>query len=294
MANKREDGVHRAMLAWIKANDELSAHSDGSRRLKNALTGLGYPVSRHTVRQLMRATGMAVRWRKEYNVTTTSHHTPPGFANVRQRQFSVSHPDHVYAADLTSVWTQEGWFYLAVVIDLCSRKVVGWSMRARLQARLVCDAFKMALWHRRPQAGLIHHSDRGAQYASHAFRRVLGTHGVRGSMSRQGDCWDKAVVEHFFGRLKQDRVPWRHDQTRQEAQQDILQDIAMFYNRDRLHSTLGYSSPHDFEKQFGAREKVASLGVSKTLTRSKVSDTRGAIDLNWVAHGQGILKSGFM
>jgi transposase InsO family protein len=187
---------------------------------------------------------------------------------VRQRQFSVSQPDHVYAADLTYVWTQEGWFYLAVVIDLCSRKVVGWSMSSRMKARLVGDAFKMALGHRRPQAGLIHHSDRGAQYASHAFRRVLGTHGVRGSMSRQGDCWDKAVVERFFGRLKQARVPWRHDQTRQEAQQDILQDIAMFYNRDRLHSTLGYSSPHDFEKQFGAMKKVASLGVSKTLTRS--------------------------
>jgi transposase InsO family protein len=257
MAKKREDGVHRDMLAWIKANDEWSDQSYGSRRMKNALNGLGYPVSRNKVRKLMREAGVAVRCRKQYKVTTNSNHTHPVFDNLLQRQFSVSQPDHVYAADITYVWTQEGWLYLAVVIDLCSRKVVGWSMSARMKARLVCDAFKMALWQRRPQAGLIHHSDRGAQYASHAFRRLLGTNGVRGSMSRQGDCWDNAVVESFFGSLKQERVQWRHYQTRQEAQQDILQYIAMFYNRYRVHSTLGYISPHDFEKQFGAREKVA-------------------------------------
>ena len=137
-----------------------------------------------------------------------------------------------------------------------------------MKARLVCDAFKMALWQRGPPAGLIHRSDRGAPYASHTVRRLLGTNSVRGSMSRQGDGYDHAVAKSFFGSLKQDRVQWRHYQTRQEAQQDILQYIAMFYNRYRLHATLGYISPHDFEKQFGQGKKLLNRGVSKTLTRS--------------------------
>jgi len=256
-ANTREGCEHRNMLEWIKANDELSDHSYGSRRMKKALNGLGYSVSRHKVRKLMREAGVAVRYRKKYKVTTNSNHKQPVFDNLLQRQFSVSQPDQVYAADVTYVWTQEGWLYLAVVIDLCSRKVVGWSMSSRMKARLVCDAFKMAIWQRRPQAGLIHHSDRGAQYASHAFRRLLGANGVRGSMSRQGDCWDNAVVESFFGSLKQERVQWRNYQTRYEAQQDILHYISMFYNQYRLHSTLGYISPNDFEQQFVAMKKVA-------------------------------------
>ena len=132
---------------------------------------------------------------------------------------------------------------------------MGRSMSAAMKARLVCDAFKMAIWQRRPQAGLIHHSDRGSQYASQAFRRLLGANGVRGSMRRQGDCWDNAVVESFFGSLKQERAQWRNDQTWYEAQQDILQYLSMFYNRYRLHSTLGYGSPNDFEKQFVAMKK---------------------------------------
>lgn len=257
MANKRDDGEHRGMVEWIKVTAELSDQSYGSRRMKKALIDRGYAVSRNKVRKLMREAGVGVRYRKKYKVTTNSNHQQPVFDNLLQRQFAVSLPDHVYAADVTYVWTQEGWLYLAVVIDLWSRKVVGWSMSSRMKARLVCDAFNMALWQRRPQAGCIHHSDRGAQYASHTFRRLLRANGVRGSMSRQGDCWDNAVVESFFGSLKQERVQWRHYQTRYEAQQDILQYIAMFYNRYRLHSTLGYISPNDFEKQFVATKKVA-------------------------------------
>lgn len=130
-------------------------------------------------------------------------------------------------------------------------------MSSRRKARLVCDTFKMAIGQRRPMAGLIHHSDRGAQWASHAFRRLLGANGVRGSMSRQGNCWDNAVVESIFGSLKQERVQWRNYQTRYEAQQDILHYISMFYNRYRLHSTLGSISPNDFEQQCVAMKKVA-------------------------------------
>ena len=147
------------------------------------------------------------------------------------------------------MWTQQGWLYLAVVIDLYARKVVGWSMGRRLSSTLVCDALQMALWRRRPPKGqLIHHSDRGVQYASHAFRKLLKAHGIDGSMSRKGDCWDNAVVESFFGSLKSERVHWRNYQTREEARADIAEYITMFYNSRRLHSYLDYQSPDAFEK----------------------------------------------
>ena len=158
---------------------------------------------------------------------------------------------------MTYIWTQEGWLYLAVVMDLCSRKIVGWSMSSRMKAQLVCDALTMAIWQRRPKAGLIHHSDRGSQYASKAFRRLLKAHGLQGSMSRRGNCWDNAVVESFFGSLKQERVQWCSYQTRYEAQQDVLNYIAMFYNPSRLHSYLDDISPNDFESQLVPMKNVA-------------------------------------
>ena len=255
--NRLNDPEHEEMLEWIRQIDESSDHSYGSRRMKKALNCLGYPVSRSKARKLMREANVQVRYRKKYKVTTNSNHKQPVFDNLLERQFDVAQPDQVYAADVTYVWTQEGWLYLAVVIDLCSRKVVGWSMSSRMKAQLVCDALTMAIWQRRPQPGLIHHSDRGSQYASKAFRQLLEISGLKGSMSRKGDCWDNAVVESFFGSLKQERVQWRNYQTRYEAQQDILHYITMFYNPWRLHSTLGYVSPNDYEKQFLEMKKVA-------------------------------------
>jgi transposase InsO family protein len=206
----------------------------------------------------MKETGVkAKKQRKKYKVTTNSNHKQPVYDNLVGRQFDISEPDQVYAADITYLWTQEGWLYLAVVMDLCSRKIVGWSMSSRMKAQLVCDALRMAIWQRRPQPGLIHHSDRGSQYASKAFRRLLKAHDIQGSMSRKGDCWDNSVVESFFGSLKQERVQWRSYQTRYEAQQDILNYITMFYNSHRLHSYLGYISPNDYEKQLMEMRKVA-------------------------------------
>ena len=205
----------------------------------------------------MQEAGVQAKQRKKYKVTTNSNHKQPVYDNLVGRQFDVSATDQVYAADITYVWTQEGWLYLAVVMDLCSRKIVGWSMSSRMKAQLVCDALKMAIWQRRPQPGLIHHSDRGSQYASKAFRRLLTAHGIQGSMSRKGDCWDNSVVESFFGSLKQERVQWQSYQTRYEAQQDILNYITMFYNSYRLHSYLGYVSPNDYEKQLVDMRKVA-------------------------------------
>jgi putative transposase len=254
---KPKDPDHQEMIEWVQDIAKSSDDTYGSRRMKKALNILGYPVSREKARKLMREAKVQARQRKKYKVTTNSNHKQPVFENLVKREFDIERPDQVYAADITYVWTQEGWLYLAVVIDLCTRKVVGWSMSSRMKTQLVCDALQMAIWRRRPKAGLIHHSDRGSQYASKAFRRLLKAHGIDGSMSRKGDCWDNAVVESFFGTLKQERVQWRHYQSRYEAQQDILDYISMFYNNHRLHSHLGYMSPNDFERQLLETKKAA-------------------------------------
>ena len=256
-ANKPKDPEHQEMLHWVKKIAQATDDSYGSRRMKTALNLLGFQVNRDKARKLMKEAGVAVKHKKKYKVTTDSNHQQPVFDNLLKRDFSPEQPDQVYAADVTYVWTSEGWLYLAVVLDLFSRKVVGWSMSSRMKADLVCDALKMAIWRRRPKDGLIHHSDRGSQYASKAFRQLLKAHRIKGSMSRKGDCWDNAVVESFFGSLKQERVQWRSYQTRLEAQQDILQYIAVFYNGYRLHSTLNYVSPDKYERQFYEMKKVA-------------------------------------
>jgi putative transposase len=244
------DPEHEAKLGWVKDLAEASDHTYGSRRMAEALRALGYGgTGRYQARSLMREAGVWVRYRRRYRATTNSDHRQPVFENRLERAFAVDAPDHVYAGDITYVWTQQGWLYLAVVIDLYSRKVVGWSTGRRLKSALVCDALQMALWRRRPPKGqLIHHSDRGVQYASHAFRRLLKAHGIEGSMSRKGDCWDNAVVESFFGSLKSERVHWRSYQTREQARADIVEYITMFYNSRRLHSYLGYQSPDEFER----------------------------------------------
>lgn len=255
--NKPVDPMHQEMLRLIKKIASETDNTYGSRRMKKAMNILGFSIGRSKARKLMREAGVEVRHRKKYKVTTNSNHQQPVFDNLVQRQFDVKEIDRVYVADITYIWTQEGWLYLAVVIDLCSRKVVGWSMSSRMQVQLVSDALRMAIWQRRPKAGLIHHSDRGSQYASKAFGHLLKANEFKGSMSRKGDCWDNAVVESFFGSLKQERVHWRNYQTRYEAQQDILNYISMFYNPYRLHSTLGYVSPGDYEKQLTEMKEAA-------------------------------------
>lgn len=251
------DPMYQAIIDWVKELAERSRYSYGSRRMKKALNALGFAVSRSKARRLMRDADVKARQRKKFKVTTHSNHQYPVFDNLLERQFEVLQIDQVYASDVTYIWTQEGWLYLAVVIDLCSRQVVGWSMSSRMKAQLVCDALTMAIWRRRPQAGLIHHSDRGSQYASQAFRLLLKVYGFKGSMSRKGNCWDNAVVESFFGSLKQEQVQWQHYQTRYEAQQDILEYITMFYNTQRLHSYLDYRSPCDYEQQLLVMNKAA-------------------------------------
>jgi len=244
---REPDPERQEKLACVRRLAEASDHTYGSRRMAKGLRALGYPVGRYQARGLMREAGIWVRYRRRYRVTTDSRHAHLVFPNRLARDFQVTAPNWVWASDITYVWTREGWLYLAVVIDLYARKVVGWSMSRRLTATLACDALRMALWHRRPERGqLIHHSDRGVQYASRAFRRLLKAYGIEGSMSRKGDCWDNAVVESFF--LKSERVHWRSYQTREEARRDIVDYIVMFYNSHRLHSYLDYQSPDVFEK----------------------------------------------
>jgi len=244
------DPEHAEKLGWVKDLAEASDHTYGSRRMAHALRALGYGgTGRYQARSLMREAGVWVRYRRRYRVTTHSNHRQGVFPNRLERNFAPEAPDQVYAGDITYLWTQQGWLYLAVVIDLYSRKVVGGSMGRRLTSTLVCEALQMALWRRRPpRRQLIHHSDRGVQYASHAFGKLLKAHGIEGSMSRKGDCWDNAVVESFFGTLKSERVHWRSYQTREQARGDIVETITMFYNSRRLHSYLNYQSPDEFER----------------------------------------------
>jgi putative transposase len=251
------DPERKELLATVKEMSEASDYSYGSRRMKRALNALGYPMGRFKARSLMREAGVKARYRKKYKVTTNSNHKQPVFENVLEREFSAVKPDQVYVSDITYLWTQEGWLYLAVFIDLYSRRVVGWSMGSRMKAGLVTDALRMAIWRRLPAEGLIVHSDRGSQYASKAYRRLLKANGFVGSMSRKGDCWDNAVAESFFASLKKERVHWKHYQTRIEAQQDVLDYIAMFYNSQRLHSYLDYVSPMDYESAMVELEKAA-------------------------------------
>lgn len=257
IADGEYEAERQELLHLIKKLDESTENTYGRRRMKEALFALGFNLSTSKVAKLMKEANVKVRYQKKFKVTTNSNHKQPLFDNLLNRAFDVDQANKVYVSDITYIWTQEGWLYLAVVIDLFSRKVVGWSMGSRMKAQLVCDALKMAMWQRRPTAGLIHHSDRGAQYASNEFRKLLAENKFKGSMSRKGDCWDNAVAESFFGTLKQERVQWQNYQTRYQAQQDILQYITMFYNSQRLHSYLDYKSPNDYENTIIERKKVS-------------------------------------
>jgi putative transposase len=191
---------------------------------------------------------VSVRRRRKFKATTDSRHNLPVAPNLLDREFEAKEPNRVWASDITYMWTAGGWLYLAVILDLFSRQVVGWSMNKRITKKLVIDALRMGVWRRRPDAGLIFHSDRGSQYCSNDFQKLLKTNGMVSSMSRKGDCWDNAVAESFFGSLKTERVFFTAYQTREEARRDIVDYIEMFYNSKRRHSYLGYMSPMEFER----------------------------------------------
>ncbi len=224
-----------------------SRQSMGSRRLSRQLTAEGFSIGRYRARRLMKSMGLVVKSKRKYKVTTDSKHRLPVADNVLNRAFSPASPNQCWGSDITYLWTQEGWVYLAVVIDLYSRRVVGWSMDRRMTKALVIRALIMAVSLRNPPPGLIHHSDRGSQYASHAYQALLKQHGIIASMSRKGNCWDNSPVERFFSSLKRE---WTCDQgycTREAAIADVREYVAVYYNAKRLHSTLGYKTPMDYE-----------------------------------------------
>jgi transposase InsO family protein len=195
----------------------------------------------------MRQGGLRATTSPKWHTTTQSSHSLAVAANQLNRQFAVDAPNQVWAGDLTYVWTLEGWLYLAVLLDLYSRAVVGWAMGERLTGELTQQALHMALQRRHPKPGLLHHSDRGSQYAATAYQQQLRAAGMTGSMSRRGNCWDNACVESFFSTLKRELIHQRQYRTREEAQQEIFEYLEVFYNRQRRHSTLGYRSPAEYE-----------------------------------------------
>jgi putative transposase len=220
----------------------------GSPRIFKALRAQGEQVSENTVAKVMRLQGLRGKVKRKFVPrTTNSAHAQPIAPNVLARQFTAQAPNRKWAGDITYISTDEGWLYLAGVIDLHSRRIVGWSMADHMQTDLVADALTMALSRRQPPAGLLHHSDRGVQYASDAYQQLLMEHGIDVSMSGKGDCWDNAVIESFWATLKNELVHHEHYATREQARRSIFEYIEVFYNRKRLHSSLGYVSPETFE-----------------------------------------------
>jgi len=229
----------------------------GSPRVHRELRTAGRRVGRKRVARVMREANIAAKHKRRFVRTTDSNHVNPIAPNVLQREFTTDAPNKVWVTDITYIPTRQGWLYLAVIVDLFSRRVVGWAMEATMETDLVLSALRMALAQRRWPRALRHHSDRGSQYASGEYRRVLELHGITASMSRKGNCWDNAVAESFFGSLKKEYV---HDvtfRTREEARSGIFEWIEVFYNRQRLHSTLDYMTPDQFEREQRAGQKAA-------------------------------------
>jgi putative transposase len=220
----------------------------GSPRVYEALKAQGESVCENTVARVMREREIRVKTKRKFvPCTTDSNHRQPVAANVLDRQFTAELPNQKWAVDITYIPTDEGWLYLAGVIDLCSRKIVGWSMDDHMRTDLVSSALTMAITRRRPGEGLLHHSDRGVQYASDDYQHLLQSHDMEVSMSGKGDCWDNAVMESFWATLKTELVHQEHYSTREQARGSIFEYIEVFYNRKRLHSSLGYKSPEAFE-----------------------------------------------
>lgn len=243
---RRED---RKLLVEIKASHQASGQTYGAPRIHDDLRERGWRVGRKRVARLMRQAGVRAAQPRRFVTTTDSDHRFHVAENVLDRDFTATTPDQKWGSDITYIRTDEGWLYLAVVVDLFSRRVIGQAMGPTLERTLVDEALSLALSRRKPATGLLHHSDRGAQYAATAYQSLLERHGITCSMSRRGNCWDNAPVESFFATLKRERVYRRRYRTRTEARADLFSYIEVFYNAKRKHSTLGYLSPVAFEEK---------------------------------------------
>ncbi len=246
----------RVLLVHIRSVFEESHQTYGSPRIYREFQESGIACGKRRVARLMRQHGIHPEPARRFVATTDSKHALPVAQNVLDRQFEPEAADTCWSCDITYVGTRQGWLYLSVVLDLFSRKVVGWSMQPTLQKELVVDALWMALVQRRPSEGLLCHSDRGSQYASGDYQALLKGSGIVCSMSRKGNCWDNAPVESFFATLKRELIYRRRYETREEARAEIFEYIEIWYNRRRRHSSLGYLSPEEFERRAAAAKAL--------------------------------------
>lgn len=248
LKRRQQRPVITEQAVQVRAAFAASGGTYGTRRISAALRQQGIHAGRHRVRSIMRGQGLRACWRRKFVHTTDSRHALPVADNLLDRQFQPEQPNTAWAGDITYVRTDSGWLYLAVVIELYSRKVIGWACAPHMQSWLVCQALNMAITTRQPAPGLLMHTDRGSQYASQAHTALLAAHQLCPSMSRKGNCWDNAVTERFFLNLKMERIWRRQYANHAEAQRDIADYIVNFYNPHRLHSSLGYLSPSQFEQ----------------------------------------------
>lgn len=256
---KRRIGRERLRL-HVRATFAKSRARYGSPRLHQELRAQGVQASRRHVAEVMRAEGLRAAPKRRFVVTTDSAHAHPVAQNRLKRKFALEENrevDRVWVSDITYLPTGEGWLYLAVVLDLASRRVVGWRAEATLEASLAVGALASALWSRRPAPGLLHHSDRGVQYASAEYRELLAQHGAECSMSRRGNCWDNAVAESFFATLEKELPEAADWPTHAQARRDLFEFIEVWYNRQRRHSSLGYLSPAEYEKRLALTPRAA-------------------------------------
>jgi transposase InsO family protein len=240
----------RKLLLAIREVHRRSHARYGARRIQAELKAQGHRCSRKRVARLMAEHDLEARRRRRYRITTQSKHNKAVAPNVLNREFKAEAPNQKWVADITYIPTAEGWLYLAAVLDLHSRKVVGWAIEPYLRDDLVQQALNMAVGRRKLQGTLLHHSDRGSQYASHDYRALLAKHGIEISMSGKGNCFDNAPMESFFSTLKSELVHHTRFQSRAQARRELFEFIEVYYNRQRLHSALGYLSPHAFEERF--------------------------------------------
>jgi transposase InsO family protein len=244
----KRDQDDKALSQEILEIHQESFCTYGSPRVYRELKRRGKHIGEKRIVRLMRKDGLRAKTKRKFKVTTDSRHNFPVAPNLLNREFTPAELNKVWASDITYIWTAEGWLYLAVVMDLFSRTIVGWSMSERMTRELVINAFVMATKRRNPPSGLLHHSDRGSQYASADYQNILAKHGAICSMSRKGNCWDNAPVESFFGTLKREHVFHNRYLNRAQARQSIFVYIEQFYNRKRIHSALGYRTPSEMEQ----------------------------------------------
>lgn len=245
------------LTTHVASIHERSRKTYGSPRVHAELKAKGVRVGKKRVERLMRENGIRARRKRRFRKTTDSKHPHPIAPNVLARKFDVAAPNRVWATDVTAIWTLEGWLFLAVMLDLYSRRVVGWAASANNDTALATDALRAALRTRRPATGLMHHSDRGTPYASAEYRAALARHGLVASMSRKGDCWDNAVAESFFATLRAELVDHERYLSHEDAMSSIGEYIEDFYNIERRHSHLGYLNPIEFELRSQSVQQVA-------------------------------------